>query len=54
MDKLDRLVTDYLMERLFRSERLAAMLGSLSARRAEKAESHSSRQIALQRRTLGR
>jgi hypothetical protein len=42
MGKLDRLVTDHLMERLFRSERLAAMLASLSARRAEKAQSLSS------------
>ena len=39
MEKLDRLVTDHLMERLFKPERLSAILTSLSARRAEKAES---------------
>jgi hypothetical protein len=50
MDKLHRLVTDHLMERLFRSERLAAMLASLSGRLGEKAESLSSRLMALRRR----
>ncbi len=48
MDKLDRLVTDHLMERLFTPERLAAVLASLSARRAEKAVSLNSRLMALQ------
>jgi site-specific DNA recombinase len=49
MDKLDRLVTDNLVERLFRPERLAAILASLTARRAEKAESVNLRIMALQR-----
>jgi site-specific DNA recombinase len=48
MDRLDRLVTDHLLERLFKPERLAAILGSLSARRAAKAESFNSRLMALQ------
>ena len=48
MEKLDRLVSDHLMERLFKPERLAAILASLSARRAEKAESFNSRLITLQ------
>jgi site-specific DNA recombinase len=49
MDKLDRLVTDHLIEGLFRPERLAAMLASLTARRAEKAESVNRRIMDLQR-----
>jgi site-specific DNA recombinase len=49
MDKLDRLVTDHLVEQLFHPERLAGILGSLSARRAEKAESLNRRVMALQR-----
>jgi site-specific DNA recombinase len=49
MDKLDRLVTDHLIERLFRPERLAAMLASLTTRRAEKAESVNRRIMGLQR-----
>ncbi len=48
MEKLDRLVTDHLVERLFKPERLAAILSSLSARRAEKAESLNGRLLALQ------
>jgi site-specific DNA recombinase len=48
MEKLDRLVTDHLIERLFKPERLAAILSSLSTRRAQKAESVSSRLMALQ------
>ena len=48
MDKLDRLVTDHLVERLFQPERLAAILASLSARRAAKEESFNSRLLALQ------
>lgn len=39
MDKLDTLVTDHLMERLFKPERLATILASLASRRAEKAKS---------------
>ena len=54
MDKLDDLVTDHLMERLFQPERLAAILASLSSRRAEKAESHERRVITLQREVDGR
>ena len=49
MDKLDSLVTDSLVERLLRPERLAVMLSSLKARRAEKAESENKRIMALQR-----
>ena len=49
MDKLDGLVTGHLVERLFEPERLAAMLNSLAARRAERAESVNSRIMALQR-----
>jgi site-specific DNA recombinase len=40
--------TDHLIARLFKPERLAAILSSLSARRAQKAESVSSRLMALQ------
>ena len=49
MDKLDTLVTDHLIERLFKPERLAEMLTSLSLRRAEKSQSLNSRLMALQR-----
>jgi len=49
MDKLDRLVTEQLVKRLFEPERLAIILNSLSARRAEKAESVNKRIMALQR-----
>src|SRR5215207_8606034 len=49
MDKLDALVTEHLVERLFQPERLAAILGALTARRAEKAVSVSRRIVALQR-----
>jgi site-specific DNA recombinase len=48
MDKLDGLVTDQLMERLFKPERLADILTSLAARRAEKAENENRRLMALQ------
>jgi site-specific DNA recombinase len=50
MEKLDRLVTDHLMERLFKPERLSAILASLSLRRAEKAERLNGRFLALQKR----
>ena len=49
MDKLDALVTQHLIERLFKPERLAEMLHSLSARRAEKEVTLNSRVMALQR-----
>src|SRR5262245_28418071 len=49
MDKLDTLVTDHLIERLFKPERLAEMLTSLSLRRAEKSQSLNSRLMGLQR-----
>jgi site-specific DNA recombinase len=49
MGKLDGLVTDHLMERLFQPQRLAKILASLSSRRTEKAEALSTRIIALQR-----
>ncbi len=48
MDKLDTLVTDHLMERLFKPDRLGVILASLASRRAEKAESLNGRLIALQ------
>ena len=48
MDKLDSLVTDHLIERLFKPDRLGVILASLSSRRAEKAESLNGRLIALQ------
>jgi site-specific DNA recombinase len=49
MHKLDMLVTDHLLERLFKPERVAEILTSLSARRSQKAESLNARLIALQR-----
>lgn len=49
MGKLDALVTDHLMERLFQPQRLATILASLSSRRTEKAEALSTRITALQR-----
>ena len=49
MDKLDTLVTDHLIERLLRPERLTEILTSISLRRAEKLEGFNSRLIALQR-----
>jgi Recombinase/Resolvase, N terminal domain/Recombinase zinc beta ribbon domain len=48
MDKLDGLVTGHLVEQLFNPERVAAILTSLTARRAAKAESVSNRIMALQ------
>jgi site-specific DNA recombinase len=48
MDKLDTLVTNHLMERLFKPDRLGVILASLASRRAEKAESLNGRLIALQ------
>jgi site-specific DNA recombinase len=48
MDKLDTLITDHLMERLFKPDRLAAILGSLASRRATKLESLNGRLMALQ------
>jgi site-specific DNA recombinase len=49
MDKLDGLVTDHLVERLFEPGRLGAILNSLMARRAERAESVNGRIMVLQR-----
>lgn len=49
MGRLDALVTDHLMERLFQPQRLATILASLSSRRTEKAEALSTRIVALQR-----
>lgn len=48
MDKLDNLVTEHLMKRLFEPERLAALLSSLSSLRAEKAANLNGRLMALQ------
>jgi hypothetical protein len=49
MERLDGLVTDHLMERLFKPERLSTILTSLSTRRAQKAEGLNVRLMALQR-----
>jgi site-specific DNA recombinase len=48
MDKLDGLVTTHLVDQLFHPERLAAILTSLTARRAATAESVNTRIMALQ------
>src|ERR1700730_621849 len=49
MGKLDALVTDHLLERLFQPERVALILASLSSRRAEQATALNSRIMCLQR-----
>jgi len=49
MHKLDTLVTEHLMERLFKPERVAAILDALSSRRAERTAALNSRLIVLQR-----
>ena len=49
MDRLDGLVTTHLVDQLFHPERLAAILISLTARRATRAESVNNRVMALQR-----
>lgn len=49
MDKLDGLVTEHLKAHLFEPERLAGLLSSLSARRADKAQAVNGRIMALQR-----
>jgi DNA invertase Pin-like site-specific DNA recombinase len=49
MQKLDTLVTEHLLERLFRPERIAVILASLSSRRAEQAATLNVRITALQR-----
>jgi site-specific DNA recombinase len=49
MGKLDALVTDHLLERLFQPERVALILASLSSRRAEQATALNSRIVCLQR-----
>jgi site-specific DNA recombinase len=49
MQKLDTLVTEHLLERLFRPERVAEILASLSSRRAERAAALNGRITALQR-----
>lgn len=49
MHTLDNLVTDHLMDRLFKPERLAQMLGALSARRAQQTQAINGRIMALQR-----
>jgi site-specific DNA recombinase len=48
MDTLDSLVTEHLMERLFRPERVAAILASLSSGRAEKSAAVDKRVLNLQ------
>jgi site-specific DNA recombinase len=45
MEKLDTLVADHLVERLFKPERIAEILASLSSRRAEKAATLNNRLI---------
>ena len=49
MEKLDTLVTEHLLERLFKPERIAVILASLSSRRAEQAVAVNTRILALQR-----
>src|SRR5262245_45687031 len=49
LGKLDGLVTGHLVEGLFEPERLAAILDSLAARPAERAETVNSRIMTLQR-----
>jgi len=49
MGKLDSLVTNRLVEQLFHPGRLAAILSSLTARRAEKAQSLNARILGLRR-----
>jgi site-specific DNA recombinase len=49
MHKLDTLVTAHLIERLFRPERVAAILASLSSARADKLATQSRRLLDLQR-----
>lgn len=49
MDRLGGLVTDHLVEQRLDPERLAVLLSSLKARRAEKAESANKRVTALLR-----
>jgi site-specific DNA recombinase len=49
MQKLDTLVTEHLMERLFKPERVATILASLSSRRVEMAAALNSRLMSLQR-----
>jgi site-specific DNA recombinase len=49
MQKLDTLVTEHLLERLFRPERVAEILISLSSHRAERAAALNTRITALQR-----
>jgi hypothetical protein len=49
MEKLDTLVTEHLLERLFKPERIALILASLSSRRAEQAVAVNARILALQR-----
>ena len=48
MGKLDTLVTDHLVERLFQPERLTAILASVAARRAERAIQIDARITTLQ------
>jgi len=52
MQKLDTLVTEHLLERLFKPERVAAILASLSSRRAEQAAALNVRITALQREVI--
>jgi site-specific DNA recombinase len=49
MQKLDKLVTEHLLERLFKPERVAVILASLTAHRAEQAAALNARITALQR-----
>jgi hypothetical protein len=52
MGKVDALVTNHLLERLFQPERLALILASLSSRRAEQAIALNSRIVSLQREVI--
>src|SRR5215831_18935061 len=52
MQKLDTLVTEHLLERLFKPERIAVILASLSSGRAERAAALNVRVAALQREVI--
>jgi len=52
MDKLDALVSEHLMERLFKPERMVEILASLSSHRVEQAAALDRRLMALQRKMV--
>src|SRR2546423_11074740 len=52
MDKLDTLVTEHLLERLFKPERIAVILASLSSRRAGQAVAVNALILGLERQMI--